>query len=106
MAPSRLCNAISKDRDVYFGGILGASIGRTDPITATMTLSMYAILTPGDVGKDGDVQFDDFLVLSSNFGTSTNMTWADGDFTGDGAVSFPDFLLFANFGGTEEISVP
>jgi len=51
----------------------------------------------GDADRDGTVNFNDFLVLSMNFGAEGG--WAEGDFTHDGRVEFPDFLqLSANFG--------
>ena len=53
---------------------------------------------PGDVDKDGDVNFADFLILSSTFG-DTQEPGTGADFDGDGVVSFADFLqLSANFG--------
>ncbi len=53
---------------------------------------------PGDMNDDGQVEFDDFLNFSQNFGMQ-DATWADGDFDGDGEVGFNDFLLLAsNFG--------
>lgn len=53
----------------------------------------------GDVDLDGDVDFPDFLQLSSSFGGVG--TWSSGDLTGDGRVGFNDFLkLSANFGQT------
>ena len=52
----------------------------------------------GDTDLDGDVDFEDFLKLSENFG-ATDAVWSHGDFNGDGNVSFADFLaLSANFG--------
>ena len=45
----------------------------------------------GTLKQDGEVAFDDFLALSSNFGKS-DRTWSTGDFTGDGETSFPDSL--------------
>ncbi len=51
----------------------------------------------GDVNGDGEVQFDDFVVLSGNF--NQEGTWTEGDFDGNGLVDFPDFLaLSENFG--------
>jgi len=51
----------------------------------------------GDADLDRDVDFNDFLSLSSNFDMPGS--WAEGDFTGDGQVSFEDFLsLSQNFG--------
>lgn len=48
---------------------------------------------PGDANLDGCTNFEDFLILSANFGTPG--TWADGDFTGDGQVDFADFLVLS-----------
>lgn len=56
---------------------------------------------PGDADLDQDVDFADFLVLSSNFGKA-DVGWASGDFDGDGKVGFTDFLLLsANYGADE-----
>ena len=52
----------------------------------------------GDINGSGTVDFADFLILSSNFGTmvAANM---DGDLDGDGSVAFSDFLILSdNFG--------
>jgi|GEM_PF-2414971 len=63
--------------------------------------------TPGDVNGDGTVNFSDFSILRSNFGTTTGATWSQGAFTGNGAVNFTDFgLMRANFGTTEALSKP
>lgn len=57
----------------------------------------------GDTNLDGEMKFDDFLALSTNFGEAG--TWEQGDFDGDGQVEFPDFLaLSANFGGASPAS--
>lgn len=54
---------------------------------------------PGDANEDGKVEFEDFLILSRNFGKQADAVWGDGDFDGDGKVAFADFLLLAaNFG--------
>jgi hypothetical protein len=60
----------------------------------------------GDVNFDRQVDFADFLVLSTNFGTDGG--WSDGNFTEDGSVSFGDFLeLSTNFGqSTQAAPVP
>lgn len=51
----------------------------------------------GDADLDGDVDFADFLTLSSNFGKEGE--WADGDFNGDGEINFADFVVLSkNFG--------
>ena len=48
----------------------------------------------GDTDLDGDVDFQDFLNLSANFG-ATDAVWGQGDFNGDGGVGFEDFLLLS-----------
>ena len=54
----------------------------------------------GDVDLNGEVAFDDFLVVSVNFGQQVD-GWAQGDFDCDGVVSFADFLqLSVNFGAS------
>ena len=60
----------------------------------------------GDVDGDGRVTFEDFRILSANFGTGTHRS--EGDLDGDGAVTFRDFLaLSANFGQErEQIAIP
>ncbi len=54
----------------------------------------------GDLNLDGRVAFDDFLVLSANFGKDEpGLGWVDGDLDGNKQVNFMDFLkLSANFG--------
>lgn len=53
----------------------------------------------GDIDGDGSVTFADFLVLSSNFGQTTEQGTGVGDIDGNGTVGFSDFLLLsANFG--------
>ncbi len=68
-----------------------------------MRIAAYSIDLPdpaldGDANRDGEINFADFLVLSSNFG-KMDAIWADGDFDGNGVVDFADFLLLSeNFG--------
>ena len=52
----------------------------------------------GDVNLDGKVTFEDFLVLSANFGATVDAR-SEGDLDGDSEVTFTDFLLLsADFG--------
>lgn len=52
----------------------------------------------GDANLDGFVNFDDFLLLSANFGRDFR-DWQRGDFDCDERVDFPDFLILSeNFG--------
>ena len=63
----------------------------------------------GDFDGNGSVEFADFLVLSSNFGTAVS-NYEDGDIDCNGNVEFADFLvLSSNFGNTlngQAASVP
>ena len=60
---------------------------------------------PGDIDGDGDVDFSDFLILSTNFGMSG--TLSDGDLDNDGQIAFSDFLvLSANFGESSNAATP
>ena len=55
-------------------------------------------LLGGDATRDGVVNFNDFLILSANFG-ETGTSWDTGDFDGDGETQFTDFLILSeNFG--------
>lgn len=56
----------------------------------------------GDANRDGEVSFEDFLVLSANFGKQVDAVWENGDFNADGEVSFADFLILsANYGRSD-----
>ncbi len=56
--------------------------------------------TLGDITGDGQVSFDDFLVLSKSFGNDV-VNHTLGDLNCDGTVTFPDFLILQqNFGST------
>jgi len=52
----------------------------------------------GDVDADGYVDFNDFLILSHEYGAAVEPSTRS-DFTGDGRVNFYDFLILSyNFG--------
>ena len=53
----------------------------------------YAL--PGDASTNGKVGFEDFLLLSENFGKAADAAWSDGDFDLDGSVGFQDFLILS-----------
>ena len=54
----------------------------------------------GDANLDGEVDFQDFLKLSANFG-SIDQVWGDGDFNSDTEVNFSDFLVLSeNYGAS------
>ena len=72
--------------------------GRLDYQDVDELVHSIAQTRDGDSDLDGDVDFADFVALSSNFGTSVE-SWSDGDFDGDGTVDFSDFIaLSKNFG--------
>ncbi len=53
----------------------------------------------GDLNGDLEVSYEDFLILSENFGKTGGAE--DGDLDDDGKIGFADFLLLsANFGNT------
>ena len=55
-------------------------------------------MLPGDIDRDGIVNFADFLILSSNFGKS-EVGEQEGDLNEDGIIDFADFVILnANFG--------
>jgi len=58
----------------------------------------------GDANLNGTVAFDDFLVLSSNFGQTAG--WGQGNFDLDKVVAFADFLqLSSNFGQSSAAAI-
>ena len=72
-----------------------------DPATGTIMFGDVVInpgCAQGDLDGNGTVNFDDFLILSSNFGLEVG-SCAEGDIDGSGTVDFNDFLtLSGNFG--------
>ncbi len=53
----------------------------------------------GDVDLDGDVDFQDFLLLQVGYGNTSGAARSDGDLDADGDVDFQDFLVLqVNFG--------
>jgi len=70
----------------------------TPPPPPPMAIQAVFAEHAGDVDGDNDIDFTDFLILSSNFGNQ-EAEQADGDLNDDGTVGFDDFLLLAaNFG--------
>lgn len=49
----------------------------------------------GDIDRDGNVDFSDFITLSTNYGRDSVARREDGDIDGDGTVGFRDFLLLS-----------
>jgi hypothetical protein len=64
--------------------------GRTD-------VYILALYSPGDANRDGTVNFNDFVILSQNFGKAGG--WDKGDFSNNGTIEFNDFVMLSqNFG--------
>lgn len=70
----------------------GAALSSCDGICAF-------IAAPGDFNLDGDVNFDDYLILSDNHGDGDGMTWVHGDANGDGVVDDNDFWIWQDYNG-------
>jgi hypothetical protein len=68
----------------------------------------WDLARPGDANADGTVNFNDLLILASNYSTQTRR-WALGDFNADGVVNFNDLLLLArnyNTSGPQPADLP
>jgi|GEM_PF-4916853 len=81
---------------------------RNDPAADGME---YVPAIPGDTNLDDRVTFEDFLLLSADFGATCEdaalACWQRGDFDLNGKVGFSDFLLQANSFSTLQVnSVP
>jgi hypothetical protein len=64
-----------------------------------LSLTGAVISVPGDADGDGDVDTDDFNIMSSNMYTNVAGGASDGDFDDNGGVDFDDFVIQAlNFG--------
>ena len=90
-------NVIDEESNtIYFtadDGEIGFELYRFTPPEAPLSPK------PGDINEDGFVNFQDFLLLATNFGDE-NSTRTDGDLDGSGTVDFQDFLELArNFEG-------
>ena len=69
----------------------GASMAYTPTASA-------AVPIPGDIDRDGKVDFADLVILARNFGKS-GLTWDQGDLNGDGKVDFNDLVILARHYG-------
>ncbi|TWT31038.1 hypothetical protein KOR34_44120 [Posidoniimonas corsicana] len=79
---------------VGVSGII-AQLGTNNSVSASESRTAYG----GDANLDGNVNFDDVLIVSPNFGGAVTNGWAGADFTGDGLVNFDDILVLSpNFG--------
>ena len=73
--------------------------GLVDFVDRSIWITEHAQTWAGDADLDQDVDFADFLSLSTGFGQAGGS--AKGDFDGNGMVAFEDFLMLSdNFGNT------
>ena len=79
----------------------GQTLGYGDDGSA---VSIVATL-PGDANLNGTVDFNDFLVLQNNFG-STATRFDQGNFNYDGSTDFNDFLVLQNHFGQSVAGAP
>ncbi len=88
--------------DLRFKG--GTFLSSTYPLNLNGTnLSQSVSLRNGDIDQDGYVGFDDFDILSANFGNAGNNAPGSADLDNDSFVGFDDFdILSANFGLSDE----
>lgn len=78
---------------LFTGEFDGTLITEPEP-----TCSVPAGGIAGDLDGNGSVEFADFLILSTNFGSEVS-TYGEGDIDCDGSVAFSDFLAMSdNFG--------
>jgi hypothetical protein len=68
--------------------------------SAPVTIKLYTLA--GDATGDGTVNFNDFVIVSQNFGQPGG--WAQGNFSGSPAIGFNDFVIVSqNFGATTPV---
>jgi ELWxxDGT repeat protein len=97
-------NALTGTATITFNSILADGNYRLSVVPGSITdAAANALTTPaafdfyvlaGDASRDRAVNFNDLLVLASNYNLS-GKTFAEGDFSYDGAVNFNDLLLLA-----------
>lgn len=81
----------------------GAINGQRLPVVTVGAFQACFFDTLGDIDGDGSVAFNDFLVLSANFGQDV-VTNSLGDIDCNGTVEFADFLILSSNYETNELS--
>jgi hypothetical protein len=79
-----------------------AGAGKLDVVVRDDSLVDFAELSLtigllGDASNDGVVNFNDFVILSQNFGKAGG--WSEGNFVGSGMVDFNDFVVLSQHFG-------
>jgi uncharacterized protein (DUF2141 family) len=88
------------------GGSVGGGVDTSG--AQTFTISITPITgRPGDINRDGTVDFNDLAILAQHYNTIGGNTWDTGDFNGDGNVDFNDLAAMAqNYNTTVPAPVP
>jgi hypothetical protein len=76
----------------HIGGGWGLLDSVRDPGSYKWDATMADMLLPGDATLDGQVTWDDFLILKQNFGKK-NTWWEQADFNGDNTTDAKDLDL-------------
>ena len=94
---------LSGDDVLAFRLVNGAGMQKIEKPRLELTFGSPRDSLVGDINGNGTVDFADFLVLSSNFGTTGG--FQQGDLDANGEIDFADFLILSeNFGEASEIA--
>ncbi|MDB5292095.1 MAG: hypothetical protein JWL69_3336 [Phycisphaerales bacterium] len=81
----------------------GTVISRADLNLITSDLISKGKLVLGDANFDGNVDFSDFVALSTHFGQA-DPHWSDGNFLGDPTIDFADFVALSTHFGASSLT--
>ncbi len=92
---------VYSDLGMQYGDVTLAITGELSDGTRFEGTCTIKVLFPGDADDDGDVDFDDFIILAACYGMSIKNPDYDplADFDEDGYINYDDFLILAgNYG--------
>ncbi len=105
-AYSALIHDMDADGDLDFIAHVAHPTKRNLRQTSLFASDLAQRVAQTDADRDGEVSFDDYLVLAENFGREHKSGVVDGDFNGDEEVSFEDYLMLAKNYGLQLFVVP
>jgi parallel beta-helix repeat protein len=94
---------IHDDLNIQYGNLTLTITGKLLDETLFEATNIIKVLFPGDADGDGDVDFDDFIILAGCYGGNAGTSSYDqlADFNQDGPIDFDDFVILAgNYGKT------